>query len=607
MNAYHGKFLRINLSNREVSYRPFDEGWARAFLGGRGFGAKIMLEETEKGVDPLGEKNKLIFMTGPLAGIPVGGSSRFVVVSKSPLTGCFGESYCGGNFAPEIKKAGIDGIIIEGKSEDKVAVVIDGAHVKIQEVPELWGKETLETRRSLLARLGKKFTTVSIGPAGENLVNFANIMSDNGTAGRTGLGAVMGSKNLKIIAVRGDAKVRIAEDARLKELINQNTKIITTGWGEVLKRIGTGATMDVFSEMGILPTKNFNLGLFKNVATIHASRMIETMVVKRKACRYCPIGCRREVEIREGPFSPVIPEYGGPEYETLASFGSLCMNDNLESIAFANQLCNAYGMDTISTGVVVAFTMDCFEKGILSEKDVGFPVRWGDPNAIVRLIQMIARREGLGNLLAEGVKKASEKIGKDTFRFAAHVKGLEIPMHEPRGKKGMAISYAAAPRGANHLEGFHDTFFMSENPAPELGITKPLDPFTLLDKPKLVKKVEDLSSFQNSLILCSFTVRTIGAERNVDLIVNIVKAATGWDFSLDEALEIGARNYDLARVFSVREGISRKDDVLPEIFSYPIPEGNSKGQRILRDEMDEALTAYYACRGWTSDGAPKID
>jgi len=605
MYAYHGRTIQVDLSSKTLSNRVFDEAWARRFLGGRGFAARMLLDETVKGVDPFGPENKLLFMTGPLAGTPIGGSSRFMASGKSPLTGIFGESYCGGNFAPALKKAGYDGIVVEGSADTPVALIIDDGRVHIEDAKNLWGKDVLETIDFFQQRYPKS-AVAAIGKAGENGVRFANIMTENGTAGRTGLGAVMGSKRLKAIVVRGKRKIAVQNPEKLNRLVKENNRIITKGWGTVLKEIGTGAAMELYSEMGVLPTKNFHLGLFDKVERISAKRMIDTLVVKRKACPYCPIGCRREVQVKDGPFGSVSPRYGGPEYETLAAFGSLCLNDDLDAIASANQLCNAYGMDTISMGVCIAFTMECFEKGGVTEKDVGFPVRWGDPHALIRLVQMTARREGFGDLLADGVRQAAERIGRGSERYAVHVKGLEIPMHEPRGKKGLGISYAAAPRGGNHLEGFHDTFFANKDSCPELGITEALDPFTLAGKPEWVKRAEDFSSFQNSLILCSFTVRTYGPQRNIGLILEMLNAATGWDVSLEEALSMGERNLNLARSFSVREGIARHDDRLPDVFSLPIPEGACKGQSIAAGEMDKALNEYYRCRGWSSAGVPSV-
>ncbi|MGQ9631093.1 MAG: aldehyde ferredoxin oxidoreductase family protein [bacterium] len=609
MLGYSGRILRVNLSAGKVSVDELDEGKARKFLGGRGLGARILFDEVPAGADPLGPENRLIFAMGPLAGTYAPGSGRFAVVGKSPLTGGFGEAYTGGFFAHELKYAGYDGIVVEGKSPKSVYIHIMDDKVEIRDASHIWGREVADVERTIRDELGDRdYKIASIGLAGENLVRFACIINDTDrAAGRTGLGAVMGSKNLKAIAVRGTGGVKVADpEGFRKHAITDIAKIKAHPWlGGSLSELGTSGGVEGLDEMGILPTRNWGAGTFKYANRISGTAMKNTILLGHRACQACPIGCTRVVEVKGGPFGGVRPEYGGPEYETVAALGSLCWNNNLEAIALANQMCNAYGMDTISTGSVIAFAMDCFEGGLLTEKDVGFRLAWGDPQAIVKLVGLIAKREGIGDLLAEGTRKAAQKIGGDAPKLAVEVKGLEMGMHEARGKKGLGISYATAPRGADHMEGFHDPAYTKDNAAPELGIVKGMDRFTLEGKPKAVCAVENYNSFIDSLPICSFMSLPIAGIKNTDEITGMLAAATGWnDLTFEEEIAIGERNYNLARAFTVREGGGRADDRLPWKMSKPLPEGASKDQIISQKDLAEALREYYKIRGWTKDGVP---
>lgn len=596
--------LLIDLNSGKISAEPLKPEISEKFLGGRGLAAHFLLEMTERGVDPLGPQNALLFMTGPLAGTIVPGSARFLVASKSPLTGVYGEALAGGYFAHQIKYAGYDGVIILGKSSKPVYIKINNEKVEICEASEIWGLTVLETETLIKKKIGEKYHIACIGPAGEKGILYASIMSDlTHAAGRTGLGAVMGSKNLKAIAVSGSRRVAVADDARLRSAVKDfRQKFMQDPHSLDLKRYGTGSRLDVYNELGILPTKNFKEGVFEFAAEISAVAISEKILLKKKSCPYCPIGCGKVVEVKEGPFGGVIPEYGGPHFETITSFGSLCFNRSMESIAMANQICNAYGLDTISMGNVVAFALECFEQGKIKQGDVGFPLRWGDPEAILRLIWLVLEKRGIGALLCNGVKKAAAELGAE--ELAVHVKGLEVAMHEPRGKKGLGICYATSPRGAVHTEGWQDTAFMSPNRAPLLGITDAYDRFSLLDKPKPVKIMEDFRSLINSLILCSSTARPSGQEHNLEEMVSIITAVTGMEFTLTKLLMIGERNYNAARLFSVREGISRKDDVLPHRFREPLLRGNSAGKFFDTMEFDNTLSLYYQERGWTRNGIP---
>lgn len=606
MKSYAGKILEVDLTNGTRSEKKIEEADARKLIGGRGLGAKALFEGLPPGADPLSPANPIIFMTGPFAGTGVAGGGRYIVVSKSPLTGIYGETYSGGHFAHELKYAGYDGIVVTGKADEKVYIAISDGRVEIKRAASLWGKEVKETEEAIRSELQDDYKIASIGPAGEKLVRFSCIMNDLDRAGgRTGLGAVMGSKNLKAIAVRGKNPLAVADGKRLMELSKKHGDLVRNdGWGKSLTAHGTSGGALSLSEIGILPTGNFEDGTFDGAAQISGENMARTILVRNKACMACTIGCTRVVQVSAGPFSGVMPCYGGPEYETVAALGSLCRNSDLESIAMANQICNANGLDTISMGNVIAFTMECIEKGVLKGSDIGFEPRWGDGKAVVRLAGMVAKREGFGDLLAEGVKRAAEKLGGDAPRFAVQVKGLEVPMHEPRGKKGLGISYAVSPRGAVHTEGFHDTAFMWDNLGPELRVVKKMDRFSIEEKPFAVKQLEDFQSATNSLILCMFLVRGTGRKRNIDEIVGMLNAATGWDFTFEELLKAGERNYTLCRAISALEGIRAGDDRLHEKFEKTMKEGASKDHAISPQEMEGALANYYKLRGWTPDGVP---
>jgi len=609
MNGYAGRLLRVDLGTGTVSEDALDAGMARKHLGGRGFGARILFDEVPKGADPLGPENRLVFAAGPLAGTYAPGSGRYAVCAKSPLTGVFGEAYAGGFFAHELKYAGFDGIVVSGKAAEPVYLHVRNGKAEIRSAARLRGKETLETETLLREELcDPEYRIVSIGLGGENLVRFACVMNDTDrAAGRTGLGAVMGSKNLKAIAVRGTGAVAVADPKAFREhALADLAKIRSHGWlGDSLPKLGTAGGVEGLSAMGILPTHNWDTGSYAHADRISGTAMAGSILIGHRACQSCPVGCTRVVRVDGGPFAGARAAYGGPEYETVAAFGSLCMNSNIEAIALINQKCNAYGLDTISAGTVVAFAMDCVEKGIIGEKEIGFRLSWGDAHAMVRLIDAIARREGIGALLAEGTREAARKLGGEAPELAVEVKGLELGMHESRGKKGLGISYATAPRGADHMEGFHDTAFASADAMPELGIVEAMDRFALAGKARAVARVEDYTSFVNSLPICSFMSLTVAGIHNTGELTGMLAAATGWkDIGLEEELAIGERNYVLARAFTMRESGGQAVDRLPFKITQSMPEGATKGQKISAEELKSALAEYYQVRGWSEDGRP---
>jgi aldehyde:ferredoxin oxidoreductase len=607
MYAHTSKILKVNLSDGSITHLTVDENIARQYIGGRGLAARLLFDMMPTGCDPLGPQNKLVFMTGPLAATRLAGSARYVVMALSPLTNFLGESYAGGSFAHQLKRAGFDGIVIEGQSPRAVYLVVDSGQARLHEGEGIWGLETKEARDRLVATHGKDFDMALIGPAGERQILFACIMQGLGrAAGRTGMGAVMGSKRLKAVLVRGNHDPALYNKAGVNELVKANARFLiehpsTKGFRD----FGTGRNIDAFNELGNLPTQNFREGSFEHFEKISGETFMKVLV-RKESCIYCPVRCKKVVEISGSPYGDVLADYGGPEYETIASLGSLCMNEDLAALCMAHQLCNAYGVDTISMGVVAAFAMECYERGLISCDDVGFEIHWGDPRALLRLIKLTAVREGFGELLCQGVQRMAEKIGKDASQYAAHVKGLEIPMHDPRSKMGLGISYAVAPRGSNHCEGFHDTFYAGENAAPEIGIVKKVNPYTLEDgKPGMVIAGENWQSFANSAIMCRFTVKETGGKRNVLTIVDALNEATGWGLSMEEVLEAGERAFNICRLLTAREGFDRSLDVLPPHFSKPQTRSLAKGNVISSEAMAHALNEYYELRGWTQEGVPK--
>lgn len=512
MFSYAGRILRVNLTHKRIIEEKLDENVARRFLGGRGLGVKILFDELKPGIDPFSPENKLVIATGVGTGIPFPGNARFVIMAKSPLTGIWGEANAGGYFGPELKFAGYDAIIVEGKAEDPVYLWIHKDGVDIRDASHLWGKITGETQRIIREEVKDAKTRVlCIGPGGENLVRYACVISDLvHAAGRSGMGAVMGSKKLKAIAVRGTKKLELADEKRVRELARKAIKEVWEGaYGDLLYKYGSAGDLDDLNATGRLPTKNFRKCTFEGAEKITGETIAKTILVNRITCYACPVAHKRAVEARE-PYV-VDPAYGGPEYETAAALGSLCMNDNLVAISKANELCNKYGIDTISTGVVIAFAMECYEKGIVT-KDIcnGLDLTWGNYKAMIRLIEKIAKREGIGDILAEGVARASKKIGGGSEEFALHIKGQEVPMHEPRGKKGVGLSYAVSNRGACHLQCEHDDLFESDEwLCPEIGLDKTIIPrdrlYTGIEKARLVKIGGDLWSLYNCLTTCIYT------------------------------------------------------------------------------------------------------
>jgi len=594
--AYAGKLLRINLSKEKFSIEELNEEDIRAFLGGIGLATKIIFEEVDPRIDPFDENNKLVFMTGALTGTPIPGASRSIVAAKSPLTLAWGEAHFGGFWGPELKRAGYDGIIIEGQAKTPVYIFINNDNIEIRDAGKLWGLTTRETEEAIRKEVNdEKVRIACIGPAGENLVRFAAILSDERVAGRTGMGAVMGSKNLKAIAVRGTNTIKIKNLQLLRRNIARlYPMIMSYPPNQILASYGTNGEMLSFYEYGDVPIKNFTKGTWDGIHKIEGRKIIGNYLKEHKACFACPVGCWKVVKISSGKYAGV--EGRAPEYETAASLGALLLNDDPESLIYLERLCNDYGIDTISVGVTIAWAIESYERGLISKEDTnGIELRWGDPELIIRLIEMIAKKEGFGAILGEGCRLASSIIGKGTEKYAMHVKGLEVPMHDPRAFKGMGLQYATSNRGACHLQG---TFFRIEQGEriPDLKIYRRVYRFETKDKGWMVAVMEDWHEVLESLGLCKFVQIYPGH------VAGFYSLASGIVKRVMDLQRDGERIFNLKRIFNVLAGIVKEDDTLPERFlKEPLEDGGAKGQIV---ELKVMLKEYYEYRGWNERGIP---
>jgi len=609
-NGYNGKILRVDLSSGKTSVDEPDEIFYRRYLGGRSLALYYLLKELKPGADPLGPDNLLIFAPGVITGSLLPGTARFTVAAKSPLTGAFAGSEAGGFFGPELKFAGYDAVVIKGKADKPVYLWIHDGEAEIRDASKLWGKTGKETQEGIRKELGDdKVRVALIGPAGEKLVRFACVANElKHVNGRGGTGAVMGSKNLKAVAVRGKKMVEVKDPDTVKSLAkwfaeNYMKKGDTSG----LHDLGTPILVLVHNEMGAFPTRNFHEGAFEGAEKISGETLKETLGVGQKACFACPVGCKRVVKVDE-PYK-VDPAYGGPEYETLGSFGSNCGVDDLKAVAKAAEICNAYTMDTISTGMAVAFAMECFENGILTKDDTGgLDLKFGNAEAMLKMAEMIAKREGLGDVLAEGVKRAAEKIGKGAEKFALHVKGREIPMHEPRLKTGVGLGYAVSPIGADHTQMEHDPCFEEKNPfLEELSPIGILEPVKSIDigprKVRLFTYLQQWWTLGDCVELCLFATAPARVWR-IPQVAQMVNAVTGWDTTVWELMKVGERCTTMARAFNVREGFTKDDDWIPERFFEPLEGGPLKGYKLSKDEFKQAIATYYQMMGWDEGGVP---
>jgi aldehyde:ferredoxin oxidoreductase len=603
MAAVTAKILHVDLTTRTTRTEEIPEPILRRHLGGGGLAAYLLLRDMPAGVDPLGPDNVLVFTTSIINGLSLSGTNRYTAAAKSPLTGGYGESEAGGWWAPELRAAGYDGIAVRGRAESPVYLWIKDGQVEFRDASAYWGKLSGEVQEGLEQELGdKRIRVLQTGISGERGVRYAAIVNQlKHFHGRCGLGAVMGAKNLKAIAVRG-SKVNAPVDKTAAKSTLTFFKDHYDRARDRFHQTGTAGGLLNLEASGILPTRNFRDGSFEHAKQISGQKMAETILVNRGTCYACMVACKREVEVKE---LGVTPRFGGPEYESLAATGSLCGVGDLNALAKINQLLAQYVLDSISTGVAIAFGMECYEHGILTKADTGgIELVWGSAEAVEQMVHLIGRREGIGRLLGEGVKRAAEQLGRGADRFAMHVKGQELPMHDPRGKKSLALAYALSPTGADHMEAPHDPLYEGFHPDGPLGGLGLLEPVKMLDfGPRKVRAyyyTQQVWSFYNSVGMCDFVgtpLNALALERFVDY----VNAVTGWNMSLYELMKVGERSNTLARLFNCREGFTPADDVLPQRMHEGIGNGALKGERVDPEQFLAARRLYYEMAGWDGD------
>ncbi len=603
LGGYMGKVVRVDLTTKEISYQTFEEKILRQYLGGSGLGAKILYDETDTKTDPLGPENLLIFMAGPLVGTKVPNFGRHQVVTKSPLTGLYGEANSGGTWGANLKKAGYDGIVFKGKSEIPVYLSINNGEVEILDAAELWGKDTYEVDDILREKHGKKAVTASIGQGGENLSKVAAIMNDGyegRTSARCGVGTVMGSKKLKAIVVQGTMKPPVVNEEELKASIKKWAPEIRNNTKDYLGNYGTTCGVSTVEAVGDLPVRNWSGGSF-NIENITGQKMAETILVKPYNCAQCVIGCGRTIEVKEGKYKCV--KGAGPEYETVGLLGANCCIDNLEAIALGNELCNRYGLDTIGTGNIISFTMEAYENGIITKEMLGgTEARFGNPDDMIALIKKIAFREDFGDILAEGTKRASEHLGGIAPEFAVHVRGMEFPAHDPRAADSTGLQYATSTRGACHLNSFsHDFEVGGEFGGFGYGKARKMDRFSTEGKPEFIKTNQDVMAVFDSLTCCKFIIFGLG-DKTWENVVSWINMVTGWEMTGQELLEAGERIFNLKRMYMVNHGQSRKDDILPPKMRK---RRGSGGASTNIADVDGMMDEYYEIRNWNEYGIPK--
>jgi len=599
-----GKILRVNLTTGKLEIEELTEDFYRLYPGGKALAGYFLLNEMPPNVEPFAPENLLVIANGLLTGSPVATATRYVVSARSPLTNGYGESEAGGFWGPELKMAGIEAIVITGKAEKPVYLWVQDGQAELRSAEHLWGRHPAEVQADIRSELGDdKVRVLQIGIAGENLVRYACITNDlRHFNGRNGLGAVMGSKNLRAIAVRGHQRYQsMAYDSgqlmALGRKLSQQVKEHPASAD--LQNRGTPGLVEGLNAGGILPTRNFRQGAFEHMDNVKWEVYEKELLTARRSCYACAVRCKREVQV-DGQVS----EYGGPEYETVGSFGPNCAIDDLHLIARANELCNKYLLDTISTGATIAFAMECCEHGLITQEDTGgLDLRFGNGDVLLPLVEMIATRTGFGELLAEGSKRAAEKIGGDAYLFAMQVKGQELAMHEPRGKYNVGMGYAISEIGADHLVVAHDPALanaesLSFKSAQSLGIEQAQPVRSLsTEKMKHFYILEKWGSFEKVTGLCFFGPGPRSFIHPDDVLA-AVKAVTGWNVTMDELLQIGERATNMARIFNWREGFSREDDALPERLFQPLENGALEGHAMPREEFERALTQLYQIKGW---------
>jgi aldehyde:ferredoxin oxidoreductase len=588
--GYMGKILWVDLTTREVKEEVLDEKLCRDYIGGYGIGAKLLFDRLPVGTDPLGPKSILGFMMGPLSGTAALGASRYTVVGKSPLTGGWGDANSGGDFGPYFKWAGYDGVFFTGISEEPVYLLIDEGKVEIRDAAHLWGKDTFDTEDMLKAEFGKGTEVVSIGPSGEKLSLISGIMNNKGrAAARSGLGAVMGSKRLKAVVVKGSRLVPQADEQKVKELRKKNMAELT-GPTPALRDIGTPSIFTVLAEAGDTPTKNWTSGAtvdFPNYKAIGAGPIMEKQA-RKYGCYRCPIACGGHMKEGTGEYEYPAGAHK-PEYETLGMYGANCLNDNLDSIILVGDICNRYGMDTISAGACMSFTIECYENGLITKEDTdGIEMTWGNHRAIVAMTEKLVRREGFGDILADGIKRAAEKIGKGSEEFAIHIAGQEVGAHDPKHGLQWGIAYRMDPTPARHTQG---GTHVGPGLLPEFDRTSPIGRAL----PHMMGS--NYSHVVNALGLCQFVVM---GYANASAVLDFVNAVTGWNMTMDEFLKTGERIANIRQAFNCREGLNAmKFKLSGRLTGNPPREKGPLAGKVLDEKT--LLGDYCSLMGWDGE------
>jgi aldehyde:ferredoxin oxidoreductase len=610
--GYNGKILHVDLTTGRLEVEEPDEAFYRKYLGGSALGLVYALKLIPPGADPLGPDNVLVLSLGVTTGAAISGQSRVTATAKSPLSGAIGDSQAGGFWPAEAMSAGFDAYVLKGRAEKPVYLWVQDGQAELRDASHLWGKITGLAQAAIQEELrDRRIEVLQVGPAGERGVRFANLINMCTRAnGRTGMGAVMGAKNLKAIAVRGHQRPEMADREALTELAR---------WGAQrfpdsdIFSMGINGTADVLAfqhESGGLPTRNWTSGAFEGYEAITGETMSSTILKKRETCYACVVRCKRVVET-EWRGKKVDPLYGGPEYETLATLGSYCGIDDLSAIAYANQLCNMHGLDTISCGATVAFAMDCFEHGLITPEDTGgIELRFGNAEAMVQMVEQIALREGFGDVLAEGTARAAQRIGRGAPDLAVVVKNHDLPAHMPEVKRSLALIYAVNPFGADHQSSEHDASYEGdyENFQDRMAMLDLLDPQPELsleaEKIRYAYYTQVFYSLMDSINVCQFVYGPAWQLYGPNQLVDLARAVTGWDVSLWELMKVGERRLSMMRAFNAREGFGRAQDVLPPKLSQPRQGGPSDGVSIAPADLERAKDIYYAMCGWDRQGVP---
>ena len=614
--GFHGNILHVNLTTGTLEIETPPEMFYRKYMGGSAMGLVYILRETPRGADALSPENVMTVMLGVTTGASISGQSRVNVNARSPMSGAIGDSQAGGFFPAEMKFSGFDGIVIKGKSPKPVYLALINGQASLHDASHLWGKITGEVEAMLKQELGDpKIEVMQVGPAAEKGVRFAAIMNmSNRAHGRTGMGLVMASKNLKAIVVRGKAKPPIAHPDKLAALNRLGPKYIPENADmDNLAKYGTANVVSFQNTIGSLPSLNYNEGQFEQAEAISGEKMSETILKDHDTCYACVVRCKRVVEIKEGKYT-ADPLYGGAEYETISTFGSYCGIGDLAAISQANQICAEYGVDTISCGATIAFAMECYEKGLITRQQTGgLDLRFGDSDAMLEALRQIVTRSGqLGQVLAEGSAQAAKTWGPQTEDCLVTVKNIESPAHMPQSKRSLGLIYAVNPFGADHQSSEHDPYYeedaarfntdrLAEIDLKDITAFRSLGP----EKVRFAAYTEMFYSMLDSAELCQFVFGPTWTLYGPRETVEMVQAVTGWDFSLYELMKVGERRLNLMRVFNAREGFTRQDDKLPKKFYKSLAgSGPTAGIALDPQEIENALDLYYQIMGWTSDGSP---